>query len=102
MKETANYTSDLFINANNLCGMRLPGSRETLATGSYKGYALYEHWEKSVQDYYLWQKPVVAKHKTKDAFLAYISRVYAKDSAYIVSIKNILHKKKELFEDFFK
>lgn len=101
MKETANYTSDIFINGNNLCGMKLPGSRETLAIGSYKGYALYEYWGHSVDDYYLWQKPVVAKHKTKEAFLAYIGRVYAKDSAYLLSIRKILYKNKQFFKKVF-
>lgn len=97
MKETANYTSDIFINAHNLCGMRLPETRKTLAIGSYKGYAYYETWINSVRDYYLWQLPVVQKHKTKSAFMNYIGRVYAKDSTYLESIKAILHKNKGFF-----
>jgi uncharacterized FlgJ-related protein len=102
MKETANYTSDLFINANNLCGMRLPVFRETLAIGTYKGYAQYETWILSIEDYVIWQTPVVRKHKTRASFLAYIGRTYAKDSSYLTSIKEILHKKKQYFKKIFK
>lgn len=97
MKESANYTSDVFKNANNLCGMKVPGTRETVAIGTYKGYAVYKSWEHSVEDYFLWQQRAALKYKTREAFLSYVGRTYAQDSTYLYSLRNILHKNRKFF-----
>lgn len=101
IKETGHYTSDLFTYANNLCGMRLPKSRENLAVGSYKGYALYTSWIHSIDDYVLWQIPVVEKYKTREEYLSYLGRNYAEDSAYVKAIRIILQNNKERFSQAF-
>ncbi|MDZ7633825.1 MAG: glucosaminidase domain-containing protein [Bacteroidales bacterium] len=54
--ETGYFTSDIFLNGNNLFGMRYPIRRPTVATGIYKEHAQYAHWSDSVIDYALWQK----------------------------------------------
>lgn len=101
IQETFHYTSDVFIKANNLCGMKVPKSRSHLSIGSYKGYALYPTWIHSVDDYALWQMPVVEKYKTKRDYLLYLNRVYAVDSFYDVRIKAILKKNEEYFNKVF-
>ncbi len=53
--ETGFYTSDIFLNGNNLFGMKYPKLRKTTAIGEYKGHAKYQHWIDSVIDYKLWQ-----------------------------------------------
>jgi UDP-N-acetylglucosamine pyrophosphorylase len=53
--ETGFYTSDVFLNGNNLFGMKYPKLRKTVASGEYQGHAKYEHWIDSVIDYKLWQ-----------------------------------------------
>ena len=54
--ETGFYKSDIFLNGNNLFGMKYPKFRNTVAIGTYKGHSQYEHWIDSVRDYKLWQE----------------------------------------------
>ena len=57
MIETGNFKSNLFVNANNVCGMRLSKKRKNTAIGKTKsGYAKYENWMKGVDDFLLWLK----------------------------------------------
>lgn len=48
--ETGNFTSKIFIENNNLFGMRLPRVRETTATGEKHGHATYSSLEDSIKD----------------------------------------------------
>ncbi len=54
--ETGFYKSDIFLNGNNLFGMKYPKYRSTVAIGTYKGHSQYEHWSDSVIDYKIWQE----------------------------------------------
>lgn len=88
--ETGYYTSDIFLNANNLFGMRYPSRRPTVATGSYKGHAQYAHWSDSVIDYALWQKYYLSRgyrlegEIDSDFYLVFLKCIpYAEDPRYI-------------------
>lgn len=54
--ESGNLKSKLAVEGNNLCGMRLPKKRRTLALKKkLYGYAVYPTWVHSVEDYKIWQ-----------------------------------------------
>jgi len=52
--ETANYTSNIFRENNNLFGMKLPKSRSTTATGENRGHATFKNTRDSVIDMTKW------------------------------------------------
>lgn len=88
--ETGYYTSDIFINANNLFGMRYPKYRPTVAAGIYKEHARYAHWSDSVIDYALWQKWYLSQgyriegNDDNDFYLVFLKCIpYAEDKNYI-------------------
>ncbi len=88
--ETGYYRSDIFLNGNNLFGMRLARSRPTLATGSYMDHAQYSHWSDSVKDYALWQRWYlslgyrIGGNNDNDFYLVFLNCIpYAADPRYI-------------------
>lgn len=55
--ETANFTSNLFVNYNNFLGMKQPQKRSTTSKGpSPTGWASYASWEKCAEDLVLYLK----------------------------------------------
>ncbi|MFZ2285467.1 MAG: glucosaminidase domain-containing protein [Bacteroidales bacterium] len=88
--ETGYYTSDIFLNGNNLFGMRYPSRRPTVATGVYKEHARYSHWSYSVIDYAMWQKYYLSRgyrlegEIDSDFYLVLLKSIpYAEDPRYI-------------------
>lgn len=88
--ETGNYSSDIFLNGNNLFGMKLPSRRPTVATGTYKAHAKYAHWSDSVIDYVLWQEYYLSRgyrigeDNDNDFYLVILRSIpYAEDPRYI-------------------
>ena len=99
--ESGHFKSPLFINKNNLFGMKVPKKRETTAVNKgNKGYAKYHSWDSSVDDYLLWQK-FTLKNKnelTKTQYLSLLGKIYAKDKNYITSLKRVMNKHKEILQ----
>ncbi len=88
--ETGNYSSDIFLNGNNLFGMRYPVRRPTVAAGIYKEHARYDHWSDSVIDYALWQEYFLSRGyrigggDDNDSYLVFLKSIpYAADPRYI-------------------
>lgn len=88
--ETGYFTSDIFLNANNLFGMRYAIRRPTVATGIYKEHAKYAHWSDSVIDYALWQKYYLSRgyrlegEIDSDFYLVFLNCIpYAEDPRYV-------------------
>lgn len=88
--ETGNFTSKVFKSNNNLFGMKLAKARNTTAIGEQNSHADYASWRQSIIDYKLWQDRVVAKYKTRRAYLKYLSENYAEDKKYIDKLKQML------------
>ena len=87
--ESANYTSNVYLNSCNLYGMKKVGKRQTTQTSTYNGYGVYNNWCLSVLDRMLWdifrfnnQKP------TEEEYLQALSQ-YAEDSSYITNLLNV-------------
>lgn len=99
--ESGHFKSPLFINKNNLFGMKVPKKRETTAVNKgNKGYAKYHSWDSSVDDYLLWQE-FTLKNKnelTKTQYLSLLGKIYAKDKNYITSLKRVMNKYKEILQ----
>lgn len=86
--ETGNFTSDLFVNANNLFGMRLARSRDTYACFEYKYHASYKTWLSCVKDMALWQKYWAGKGYDLTDYFAFLEDIeYATDKNYLSKIK---------------
>lgn len=91
--ETGEFTSEIFHLNRNLFGMKFPRIRKTTSLGKSKeGYAIYESWNHSVDDYQLWQKSNVnpSKIKNKNDYYKLLSKVYAEDKQYVSKLKKIL------------
>lgn len=52
--ETANFTSAIFRENNNLFGMRLPAIRLTTAIGENRGHAVFKNYEDSIKDFQIY------------------------------------------------
>jgi len=88
--ETGNYSSDIFLNGNNLFGMKYPSRRPTVAAGIYKEHAKYTHWSDSVIDYALWQEYYqsrgykIGSGDDNEFYLVFLKSIpYAADPRYI-------------------
>lgn len=87
--ESGNFTSRIYIESNNLYGMKLAKSRPTLAIGVRNGYAVYRCWQDSAVDYALWQSSY-ARNLSEEEYYSKLKQVYAEDIGYIEKVKNIL------------
>jgi len=72
MHETANGTSPLFMQNNNLFGMKHPQIRPTLSLGMKNGYADYTSTWSSIEDLFLWFKSVGFPIKKVENLEAYV------------------------------
>lgn len=100
MVETGNWKSDIFVENNNLFGMKEAKSRITTAIGTNKNHAEYNTWRESVYDYAFYQSRYLGKIKSESDYYQYLAASYAEDPKYIHKIKEIIkrHRLKELFK----
>ena len=86
--ESGNYTSDVYMNSNNLYGMKKVGRRQTTQLhNTYNGYGCYTNWCESVLDRMLWDVFYFKNEKpTKEEYLKAMS-VYAEDTCYLSKIQ---------------
>lgn len=75
--ETGNYTSHIFLDNNNLFGMKAARSRIHTHEGTQHGHAYYTNWQQSVMDYAMYQATYLSKIETKDQYIDYLNRSYA-------------------------
>ena len=87
--ESGKFTSGIFVNNNNLFGMRQARLRPTTNKGSRNGFAKYDHWRDSVMDYILYYAVYMHKFKTEKAYYAYLDRSYANNPHYSKLIRKI-------------
>ena len=79
--ESAHFTSDIFMENNNLFGMKVAERRPTTAIGVNRGHAVYKSWRESVIDYALMQAAYYRGLDEK-TYLDKICSVYATDTTY--------------------
>ena len=93
--ESGKFTSGIFVNNNNLFGMRQARLRPTTNKGSRNGFAKYDHWRDSVMDYILYYAVYMHKFKTEEAYYAYLDRSYANNPHYSKLIRKIAESYKQ-------
>ena len=90
--ESGNFKSKVFKKNNNLFGMKVPKQRKTFAIGkSKKGYAKYDHWTTSVDDYIEWQNYHLKKYSSfsRNDYMALLNRIYSTNNNYVTLLKSI-------------
>jgi uncharacterized FlgJ-related protein len=88
--ETGNFTSDIFVENNNLLGMKHPRVRPTTSIGSNRNHAMYHHWTESVEDYLLWLEYYKDKGWSTEDYFKFLKEVgYAEDPLYIYKLQNL-------------
>lgn len=97
--ESANFTSPIFLENNNLFGMKEARSRANLAIGTKRAHAHYENWQDSVLDYALYYSTYLYRIRTEQEYYNYLSQYYAEDPIYVQRLKQII-KKQDLKSKF--
>jgi uncharacterized FlgJ-related protein len=92
--ETGKWRSKIFLENNNLFGMKEAKMRITTAEGTQYNHAYYNHWRESVYDYAFYQSRYLSKIRSKNEYFQYLSTSYAEDPNYINTIKNVIEKEK--------
>lgn len=89
--ESANGTSKMFRENNNLFGMKLPKVRPTTALGEKNNHSYYSHWRQSVIDYAMWQSFVMDPENiaSEEDWVEYLDKIYSEDGSYGRKIMNI-------------
>ena len=88
--ESGNYNSKLFLENNNIFGMKKAVIRMTTADGIQDGYALYDTWIESVYDRALYSATYLSSIKTEDEYYSFLSQYYAEDKEYVDKLKRII------------
>lgn len=90
--ETGHFKSQNCKEANNLFGMMMPNVRETVAIRKNEnGFAVYETWMHSVQDYALYQEFMMRNRKmTRSQYINFIDRKYSESRGYAKKLRDII------------
>lgn len=92
MIETGQWKSKIFMENNNLFGMKEAKMRITTAGGTQYNHAFYNHWRESVYDYAFYQCRYLGDIKSEGEYFQYLAANYAEDPNYLNAIKGIIKK----------
>lgn len=98
--ETGYFKSPVFLENNNLFGMKEATKRINKALGTQNKHAYYKDWTSSVDDYALYCSTYLSKIDNEEDYITYLSQRYAEDPDYAKKLKNIIEKEnlKKLFQ----
>jgi uncharacterized FlgJ-related protein len=97
--ESGHFSSNVYLENNNLFGMKKPNVRKTTAVGENRGHATYKNWVDSVRDYKLFQDELgYSKLSVKD-YMKKLDTDYCPGCNYPKKIKDQLeyNKKNNIF-----
>ena len=97
--ESGHFKSTIFLENNNMFGMKEAKLRANLAKGTNRGHAYYETWQESVIDYALYYSSYLRSINTEGEYFEYLRQNYAEDVTYVQRLKQII-KKGELKSKF--
>jgi len=92
--ETGKFKSKIFIENNNLFGMKQARQRVNTAKGTQNNHAYYESWEESVYDYAFYQCRYLGGIQTEEEYFRYLNASYAEDPNYVSKVKSVIEKQK--------
>ena len=90
--ESGNFKSKMFLENNNIFGMKVAKRRPTTSKGEQSGYAYFDNWKDCVVDYAFYQAAYLSDIKTEDQYYSYLRANYAQDEKYIEKIRNLATK----------
>jgi len=99
MTETGHFKSGIFLENNNLFGMKEAKSRITTAEGTNRNHAMYVHWRESIYDYAFYQCRYLGSIRTEGEYYQYLRANYAEDSTYVEALQRMI--KNENLKDLF-
>jgi uncharacterized FlgJ-related protein len=102
MLETGYFKSNIFLDNNNLFGMKHPRQRPTLSKGPNRGHASFNNWQDSVKDYKMWQDYNKLSNLSKNQYIAKLNRIYCMPPScgsnnYAKKVQSLLSKASGLF-----
>ena len=89
--ETGHFKSTIFLENNNLFGMKRARSRPTTAVGSHRGHAVYRNWRESLIDYVLYSA-YYTDDKNEHELYEHLGKHYAEDPIYSVKLKDVVER----------
>jgi len=92
-QETGHYKSGIFLENNNLFGMKQAQIRVTLAKGTNRNHAYYDSWQDSVNDYAMFYATYLSDLKTEGEYFEYLKKNYAEDPTYVQRLKALIQKR---------
>lgn len=100
MVETGHWKSNIFVENNNLFGMKEAKQRVTTAEGTQNNHAYYSTWRESVYDYAFYQCRYLGSINSEQEYFQYLSASYAEAPHYIEALKSTIekYKLKQLFQ----
>ena len=96
--ESANYSSAIFRENNNMLGMKPAERRITLNTGVNRGHATFNNWKDCILDYAFMQASY-ARGLSREQYKAYIFSIYAEDPNYKAGVMKYLPKWTKLIKE---
>ena len=90
MIETGQWKSEVFLENNNLFGMREAKSRITTSIGTNLNHAEYNSWRESVYDYAFYQSRYLGNIKSESEYYQYLAASYAEDPGYVKKVQQIV------------
>jgi hypothetical protein len=93
--ESGNFKSNIFLENNNLFGMKVAKRRPTTNKGENRGHAYFNSWKECVVDYAFYQAAYLHDLKNEQDYLQYLKSNYAEDPNYYQRLAELLKKKKQ-------
>jgi len=97
--ESGHFKSTIFLENNNMFGMKEAKLRANLARGTNRAHAYYDSWQESVLDYALYYSTYLSDIRTEGEYFEYLKQNYAEDPTYVQRLKQII-KKQDLKSKF--
>lgn len=88
--ESGHFKSPIFLENNNMFGMKEAFQRTTLARGSNRGHAYYESWQEGLYDYALYYATYLSSIKTEGEYYEYLKQNYAEDPTYVQRLQSVI------------
>ena len=97
--ESGHFKSTIFLENNNMFGMKEAKLRANLAKGTNRGHAYYETWQDCILDYALYYSTYLSDIRTEGEYFEYLRQNYAEDPTYVQRLKEVI-KKQDLKNKF--
>lgn len=91
--ESGNFKSTIFLENNNMFGMKEAKLRANLAKGTNRAHAYYDSWMESLYDYALFYNTYLHDIRTEGEYYSYLDQYYAEDPTYVQRLKSIVDKR---------